>query len=131
MMRTRHGHFHWNELITDDVEAAKRFFAETVGWHFDAFPMANEDIYWVCMARKKAVGGIMDARSVHREGLPPTWFAYLAVDDVDKCVARVAEAGGVVLREPFDVPVVGRIAMVRDASGAEMGWITPVKQDRR
>ena len=27
-----HGHFHWNELLTADVERAKRFYQETIGW---------------------------------------------------------------------------------------------------
>ena len=28
---TAHGHFHWNELVTRDVEKAKKFYGETIG----------------------------------------------------------------------------------------------------
>ena len=28
---TSHGHFHWNELATHDVEKAKKFYTDTLG----------------------------------------------------------------------------------------------------
>jgi predicted enzyme related to lactoylglutathione lyase len=28
---TTHGHFHWNELVTRDVEKAKKFYGDTIG----------------------------------------------------------------------------------------------------
>jgi predicted enzyme related to lactoylglutathione lyase len=42
-----HGHFHWNELVTSDVESAKRFYAETIGWSFEGMPMPQGGLYWV------------------------------------------------------------------------------------
>src|SRR4029453_4291071 len=34
--------------------------------------------------------------------------------------------GGKVMREPFDVPTVGRIAIIQAPGGAAIAWITPV-----
>jgi hypothetical protein len=31
------------------------------------------------------------------------------------------------MRPPFDVPGVGRIAIVRDVNGAVMGWMTSIR----
>ena len=61
--------------------------------------------------------------------VPNHWFAYIAVDDVDARVQGVGAAGGTVLREPFDVPEVGRIAIVRDKVGAAVGWIAPASTE--
>ena len=36
-----HGTFYWNELMTRDPEKAKAFYAATLGWTFDAMPMAE------------------------------------------------------------------------------------------
>ena len=36
-----HGHFHWNELLTPDVERAKQFYADTIGWQFEPMPMED------------------------------------------------------------------------------------------
>ena len=33
-----HGTFYWNELMTRDVaQSAKKFYADTLGWSFDAY----------------------------------------------------------------------------------------------
>ena len=52
-------------------------------------------------------------------------MAYIEVDNVDERAAKVGDAGGEILMPPFDVPEVGRIVMVRDVTGAVIGWITP------
>ena len=52
-----HGHFYWNELMTHDVEKAKAFYRDTVGWAFD--PMTTPDgTYWVARMGDKPVGGL-------------------------------------------------------------------------
>ena len=33
-MRGSHGTFYWNELMTRDVEGAKKFYADTIGWSY-------------------------------------------------------------------------------------------------
>ena len=122
---SEHGTFHWNELMTGDTAAAKAFFESTVGWTFDSFDMPMGGTYLVAMQDGKPVGGLMDSSDTPAKGSPPHWVCYLSVDDVDARIAGVAAAGGTVLQPPFDVPQVGRIAMVADPTGAVMGWITP------
>ncbi len=119
-----HGTFYWNELMTPDVEAAKAFYAETVGWTFQGMPMP-QGTYWVAQQDGKPAGGIMAMDGVVPPGTPPHWASYLAVDDVDARLARLIRAGGRVVRPCFDVPGVGRIAIVADPAGAVLGWITP------
>ena len=61
------------------------------------------------------------------EGVESHWLSYLAVDDVDKRVAQMTSSGASVERAPFDVPNVGRIAVVRDPGGAVLGLLTPAE----
>lgn len=120
-----HGKFFWNELMTKDAERAKAFYSATLGWNYEPFPM-EEGSYWVIKAGEEAAGGIMPlGDDPAMAAMAERWFAYIAVDDVDARLKRVAEAGGRVLREPFEVPKVGRIAIVADPSGGLIGWITP------
>ena len=56
---------------------------------------------------------------------PPHWMTYIAVDDIDKVAAEAPGLGGTVMRAPFDVPGVGRIAIMREPGGAGIGWMTP------
>ena len=119
-----HGAFHWNELLTWDVERAKRFYADTIGWSFDPMPMPD-GTYWVAKMGEQLVGGMYELKRPEFEGVPESWMAYLAVDDVDARTARATEAGAELMRPIFDVPMVGRIAILRQPGGAGIGWMTP------
>jgi predicted enzyme related to lactoylglutathione lyase len=121
----RHGHFHWNELMTRDVAGAKAFYGATIGWSFEGMAMPDGRTYWVCQDGDQAVGGIFDMSPPQFEGIPPNWFAYLAVDDVDARVVKATAAGAELVRPIFEVPGVGRIAILKDPTGAGLGWITP------
>ena len=123
-----HGRFHWNELMTWNVEGAKAFYAETLGWTYDSHPMP-EGVYTLCKADGAEVAGMMEMTpGAGFDGVPDHWFAYIEVDDVDARTARVADAGGEVLRPAFDVPGVGRIAIVKDGAGAAVGLISPAPE---
>jgi predicted enzyme related to lactoylglutathione lyase len=123
---TPHGHFHWNELQTRDLAAAKKLYADSVGWTFEEMPMPDGTIYIVCNAGGEPVGGMFDiSKNASFEGMPAQWMSYVAIDDVDAALEKAKAAGAIVMGEPFDVQGVGRIAMVQQPDGAMVGWMTP------
>ena len=121
-----HGTVHWNELNTHDVEKAKAFFAQTLGWAYEAMPMP-EGTYWIIRSGEATVGGIFELKGAAFEGVPEHWLTYVAVDDVDARSKKARAAGAKLERAPFDVPGVGRIAIVQLPGGAMMGWMTPAQ----
>jgi predicted enzyme related to lactoylglutathione lyase len=120
-----HGNFYWNELMTRDVEGAKTFYGAAIGWTFDGMPMPN-GTYWVAKMGDKPVGGIFPMSGPDFDGVPENWMSYLAVDDIDARVKKATAAGASIMRAPFDVPGIGRIAIIQEPGGAYIGWITPV-----
>ena len=118
-----HGTFGWNELMTNDVAKAKAFYGATLGWTFSDMPM-QAGVYTLAHSGPAMVGGVMDMAGVTPPGMAPHWFNYIEVDDVDHRVGLVAENGGKVLRPPFNIPNVGRIAIIADAAGAAVGLMT-------
>jgi predicted enzyme related to lactoylglutathione lyase len=118
-----HGTVYWSELNTHDPERAKRFYADTVGWSFDPMPM-SDGTYWVAKAGEMTVGGIFELKG-ELANVPEHWMTYVAVDDVDARVGKAKAAGASVIRPPFDIPGVGRIAILREPGGAVVGWMTP------
>ena len=120
-----HGHFCWNELMTRNVAQAKTFYADTLGWSFDAMPMPN-GTYWLAKVGDKPVGGIFDISGPEFGPVPESWMAYIEVDDVDARVAKAVKAGAKVMKPAFDIPNVGRIAVLMEPGGAGIGWMTPV-----
>jgi uncharacterized protein len=124
-MATSHGKFYWNELMTRDVERAKRFYAETMGWSFDATPGAGEGTYWIAKMGGEPVAGLFDISGPEYQSVPESWMPYIAVDDVDARVKKATKAGAKVMKPAFDVPGVGRIVVLLEPGGAGIGWMTP------
>ena len=56
--RGSHGTFVWNELMTRDVERAKAFYQETIGWSFEPMQMPGGGTYWCAVVQGKPVAGI-------------------------------------------------------------------------
>lgn len=120
----------WNELITRDVDGAKRFYAEVFGWR--ALELTFGDtryLTWHLAGEgepdpRTAIGGLLPMEGDQWPAdLPPHWMVYFGAADTDATAARVQELGGDVTVEPFDTPA-GRIAVVRDPVGATFSVIT-------
>jgi hypothetical protein len=52
------------------------------------------------------------------KGVPPHWMLYVSVADCDERAAKAKQLGATVSIPPFDIPNVGRIAILSDAQGA-------------
>ena len=125
-MRGTHGTFYWNELLARNIEGAKKFYSDTLGWSYDAMPMPGGATYWVAKMGDQPVGGLFDISGPDYKDVPESWMSYIAVDDVDARLKKAVAAGGKVMKQPFDVPGVGRIAILLEPGGAGIGWMTPV-----
>jgi len=126
-MTWTHGKFYWNELMTRDLERAKKFYADTLGWTFDPMSAGGGPTYWIIKAGGEMVGGLFDISGHDFDQVPESWMSYIAVDDVDARVAKAVKAGAQVMKPAFDIPGVGRIAMLREPGGAGIGWMTPAQ----
>lgn len=125
---TTNGQFHWNELMTRDAEKLKDFYAKSVGWTYDEMKMGDGPSYWVAIAGGAPAGGIYPMHGPDFEGVPEHWLSYLHVDDLDTALEKAKTNGATITRPPFDVPGVGRIAIVQQPGGAMIGWMTPAPQ---
>ena len=121
-----HGKFYWNELMTRNVDGAKKFYADTLGWSFDGMPMPG-GTYWIAKMGEESVGGLFDISGAEFTGVPESWMPYIAVDDVDARLKKAVAAGATVMKPAFDIPGVGRIAVLKEPGGAGIGWMTPAR----
>lgn len=120
-----HGRFIWYELMTPDVAGATAFYGDVVGWTASQMP-GGDMPYWVLEADGYGVGGVMALGEEHKAaGIPPNWTAYVAVDDADAAVEKARSLGGSVMREPQDIPGVGRLAIIADPAGAVLAVMKP------
>jgi uncharacterized protein len=110
----------WVDLQTTDQSAAKEFYSGLFGWTYDDQPMPPGDaVYSMAMLGDNTVAAIApQSPDMAAAGAPPMWNTYIAVDNVDDAVAKVAAAGGQVAMPPFDIMDAGRMAFVMDPGGA-------------
>lgn len=123
-MSWKHGEIHWVELSTHDPQAARDWCETAFGWTFTETPVPGDGPdagapYLVAHHDGAPVAGIIKIAPPMTDG--PRWLNYVAVDDVD----TVAAAAPKCFFGPFEVPEVGRFAMIEDGGGALLGIITP------
>lgn len=117
------GTFSWIELSTSDPDAAKGFYGELFGWEADDQELPGDGgVYSMMQIDGENVAAIMKQRDDQAAaGVPPNWFSYITVANVDEAAPRAAELGGAVHAEPFDVMDAGRMAVIADPTGAMFG----------
>ena len=123
------GGFIWYELMTDNPAAARAFYREVVGWEIaeEGMPLPNGGTYHM-IARSDGgnAGGVLAmSAEMTASGGKPVWLGYIHHPDVDAAAAAVTSAGGAVHMPPFDMPGVGRMAMVADPQGATFYIMNP------
>lgn len=123
----KHGHFYWNELLTNDLASAQDFYRTALGMSFETMVMPDGSAdYYLMKAGEAVVGGLFSIAGIESfAGTPSHWLAYISVDDIDRCVETAVAAGASLMRPAFDVESVGRMAIIKQPDGAVIGWITP------
>jgi uncharacterized protein len=107
----------WIDTSQPDPKAAVAFYGGLFGWQFeDVMPPDADGEYFIGRIR----GGDVAAVGSIPAGAPQmaTWNTYIWVESADDTAAKVRDAGGQVLMEPFDVMDAGRMAVFADPEGA-------------
>jgi predicted enzyme related to lactoylglutathione lyase len=107
----------WIDTSQPDPEAAVDFYAGLFGWDLeDVMPPDSPGKYFIARIR----GGDVAAVGSIPEAAPPIamWNTYVWVESADDAAAKVKEAGGSLVMEPFDVMDAGRMAVCMDPEGA-------------
>jgi uncharacterized protein len=125
-MSTMQNPFIWHDLMTSDAEAAKKFYGAVVGWTF-----TNQmPTYSVASANGVGVGGVMDTPA-EMKGMPSVWTGYVYTPDVDATCKEVIKLGGKIYKEAWDIPNVGRLAVIGDPTGSGLMIMQPFPTQER
>ncbi|MFF1919739.1 VOC family protein [Streptomyces sp. NPDC058221] len=108
----------WADATFGDIEGAKRFYGELLGWSYgDSLPEFGN--YTQAYVDGKAVAALMPP--VPGQEVPAAWTLYLASPDAAATVAKIREHGGEVLVEPMQVGEFGTMVLARAPGGAAFG----------
>ena len=111
------GTFCWVGLATTDQEAAKSFYGALLGWSYEDVPTDVGNTYSLATIETKRVAAIYPLPG-DSQGMPSHWVSYVSILSADEAAKRAADLGGTLLMEPFDVMTAGRMAVIKDPTGA-------------
>ena len=117
MSTHRHHAIDYIEITVPDLEAAKTFYAKAFGWTFNDYGPGYAGI----VGKEHEMGGLCVGDEV-RQGGP---LVILFSNDLEQSVAAVTEAGGKIIKPPYDFPGGWRFHF-RDPGGNELAvWAFP------
>ncbi|MFD5776735.1 VOC family protein [Streptomyces fungicidicus] len=108
----------WADAMFADVEAAKSFYGDVLGWTF-AETSAEFGDYTQAFVDGRAVAAVVPPMP-GQEGASQ-WCLYLAAADAAATAARIREKGGELLMEPMRVGDFGTMCLARDPGGVVFG----------
>lgn len=112
------GHFCWDTLMTTDLDGAKRFYNQILGWvGKPGFEGEPDQIFYN--------GERMEANAaLAPDGVPAHWATYVMVSDIDASREKGVALGGRVIIERLDIPY-GSFAVLMDPWGAPICVFQP------
>lgn len=123
MQTAKTGQIVWHDLFTSDRDGAMAFYQKVAGWSYQIERAADfawgggERDFVLALSDGEAGAGLAETPA----GLSGGWIPYAEVSDVDAAAALAERLGGETVRPPFEVPGVGRNALLRDPLGALFG----------
>ncbi|HUQ23999.1 MAG TPA: VOC family protein [Gaiellaceae bacterium] len=112
----------WNQCQTTDPARAAEFYQAVFGYEVDEIDMGGEQAFRLLKVNGRGVGGVREPTA---EGQSPHWSVVFCVADTDETAEKAKELGGAVLLEPFDLPEIGRLAVLQEPAGAVFQVMTP------
>jgi predicted enzyme related to lactoylglutathione lyase len=111
------GAFTWSELVAPPNDRTAGFYEKVLGLKILSAPMDDGTTYDGFTLDGTPETMLAGTIPPQMPGIPAHWSIYFGAEDVDATAAKVAELGGKVFVQPFDIPV-GRMAVVADPQGA-------------
>lgn len=108
----------WADAMFSDVEGAKRFYGDVLGWTFGE-SSSQYGNYTQAYVDGKAVAAVVPPMP-GQEG-QSQWCLYFASPDVAATARKIRDNGGEVLMEPMKVGDFGTMCLAREPSGAVFG----------
>lgn len=112
----------WVDAMFADVEAAKTFYGDVLGWTFGE-ASSEYGNYTQAYSDGKAVAAVVPP--MPGADAPSQWCLYLASPDVAATAGKVTSNGGEVLMGPMQVGSFGSMLIAKEPSGAVFGVWQP------
>jgi len=116
------GDWIWVELMSRDARKAGAYYRAVAGYEVveNDTSARPDDFVFVSKGYARAAALTIPG---DRPQLQPTWLLFVRVKSVSECVAQVGGLGGKVLLAPNERIFGGKLALIADPTGAEVGVV--------
>ena len=115
--------FVWHQIFAPNDTASMDFYTKALGFESMEMPMGEMGTYKMLVANGQPVAGVVGTDHCPDMKITvPHWSVSIGVDDVDARLDKCVALGAQVLLPAFDIPTVGRMALVQDPQGATF-WL--------
>ncbi|MES1982993.1 MAG: VOC family protein [Pseudomonadota bacterium] len=118
----------WVDLVTSDLDGAKRFYSSLFGWTYKDVN-AGELNYAIALLDGRPVAGLFSRQPPRDESKRPAWLTFIAVPDVDATTQLSVKNGARILFQPRTYPKRGRQAVFADPQGAVFAVLASASGD--
>ncbi|MEU9713662.1 VOC family protein [Streptomyces sp. NPDC047976] len=112
----------WVDAMFSDVEGAKEFYGDVLGWTFGE-ASSEYGNYTQAYSDGKAVAAVVPP--MPGGDAPSQWCLYFASSDAAATAEKIKAAGGTLMMEPMQVGAFGTMAIAKEPSGAVFGVWQP------
>ena len=116
----------WFEVIGNDANALRSFYADLFGWSFEVAPEMD---YGMVTADANG-GGIPGGVGSAQGSGASHQTVYAGVEDVDDTLKKAESLGAKTVMPPMDLPLGGRIALFADPQGHTFGLFKPAPEQQ-
>lgn len=111
----------WIDITSEDAERSRAFYRDLLGWEIQVEESMNYGLVQPTpdpLARRHRP-------SERRRPYPPGVVVYFTVADIDTALERAEHLGGTPLVPPWQIPGLGKMAVLGDPDGNCIGlWQT-------
>ena len=108
----------WVDLMTNDLDAAKLFYTELLGWDLE---VGGPEVggYTTARYQDRRVAGLMSMQPGMQH--PSVWSTYFATADITASINKITAAGGNIVMGPEKINNIGSMAFGQDSAGGAFG----------
>lgn len=118
--RSTHGEWLWRELYSADPAASAALYEGIC--QCEVFEREGAEGQYI-IASQDYLRASINSLADTKEGVA-SWLGYVQVEDIPATLQRVEKLGGTILFAPSPEVLDGRLAVIRDPSGAYLGLVT-------
>lgn len=118
------------EMPYDDNKRVAKFYQDAFGWDMQLFPDMGSYVLATTTPTDQPGGQPTTSGAINGGFFPKgdygtTPHLVISVDDIEKHIEIVKQAGGKILGEVKDIPGVGKFVMIEDSEQNQIGMLQP------